>query len=65
VLTGANADGAAGLAAICARGGVGVVQDPAEAERPEMPRAAAEAVPTARVLPLAAIPGALVELVSA
>ncbi len=40
VLTGANADGAAGLAAIKRRGGCTIVQDPASAERPEMPEAA-------------------------
>ena len=64
VLTGANADGADGLAAIVARGGAALVQDPDEAERAEMPRAALAAVPTATVLPLAGIPGALVRLVS-
>ncbi len=61
VLTGANADGADGLAMIAARGGAAIVQDPAEAERPEMPAAALAAVPTAAVLPLAEIPGALVQ----
>ena len=40
VLTGANADGAAGLAQIAARGGVTIVQDPETAERREMPDAA-------------------------
>jgi two-component system chemotaxis response regulator CheB len=61
VLTGANADGADGLAMIAARGGLAIVQDPAEAERAEMPAAALAAVPTATVLPLAGIPGALVQ----
>jgi len=59
VLTGANEDGAAGLAAIRARGGVAIVQDPQGAERPEMPRAALEAVPQARCLALEAIGPAL------
>ncbi len=63
VLTGANPDGADGLAAIAARGGTAIVQDPAEAARPEMPRAALAAVPEATVLPVAEIPGALVRLV--
>lgn len=40
VLTGANADGAAGLRRIMERGGHSLVQDPDTAERAEMPRAA-------------------------
>jgi two-component system chemotaxis response regulator CheB len=40
LLTGANADGAAGLAEIARCGGHTIVQDPATAERSEMPRAA-------------------------
>jgi len=43
VLTGANADGAAGLAAIKAHGGLAVVQDPATAEVAVMPQAALDA----------------------
>ena len=54
VLTGANNDGAAGLAAIRRRGGLAIVQDPATAERPEMPRAALAAEPD-HVLSLEAI----------
>lgn len=53
VLTGANADGAAGLRAIRAAGGRAWVQDPSGAESPEMPLAALAAVPDARVVPLA------------
>jgi len=52
VLTGANADGAEGLAHIAYRGGLAIVQDPAEADDPVMPRAALEAVPDALVLPI-------------
>jgi two-component system chemotaxis response regulator CheB len=52
VLTGANDDGARGLAAIHARGGLTLVQDPATAESRAMPAAAVAAVPTATVLPL-------------
>jgi two-component system chemotaxis response regulator CheB len=52
VLTGANADGAAGLARIAARGGTAIVQDPETAVRREMPDAALAAVPDARVLAL-------------
>jgi two-component system chemotaxis response regulator CheB len=40
LLTGANHDGAAGLAAIGAAGGLTVVQDPREAEVPTMPQQA-------------------------
>ena len=40
VLTGANDDGAEGLAAVRRAGGFTVVQDPATAERAEMPEAA-------------------------
>jgi two-component system, chemotaxis family, protein-glutamate methylesterase/glutaminase len=58
VLTGANADGADGLAAIKERGGYTIVQDPATAERREMPEAALAIGPTA-VLPLDEIPAAL------
>lgn len=43
VLTGANADGARGLKAIKARGGVAIVQDPKTAQAAAMPRAALEA----------------------
>src|SRR3954447_10202099 len=39
VLTGANDDGAVGLAAVRRRGGVAVVQDPDSAERSAMPAA--------------------------
>ena len=52
VLTGANADGADGLRLISDRGGLALVQDPATAESPTMPRAAARAVPRARVMSL-------------
>jgi len=63
VLTGANADGAAGLARIAARGGTAIVQDPDSAERREMPDAALAATPAARVLALGAIGRLLVEVV--
>ena len=49
VLTGANDDGAAGLARVAAAGGLALVQDPATAERRAMPAAALAAVPTAVV----------------
>ena len=52
ILTGANEDGAAGLARIKARGGVAIVQDPREAERRVMPDAALAATVADAVLPL-------------
>jgi two-component system chemotaxis response regulator CheB len=52
VLTGSNDDGARGLARIKERGGVAVVQEPATAERPEMPEAAIAAAQPEAVLPL-------------
>jgi two-component system, chemotaxis family, protein-glutamate methylesterase/glutaminase len=52
VLTGANADGATGLSAIRRSGGLALVQDPATAERSEMPAAALRAVPDAHVVAL-------------
>jgi len=62
VLTGANADGAVGLAKIAARGGTTIVQNPETAERREMPEAALWATPEAQVLELAQIGPALVQL---
>jgi len=62
VLTGANADGAEGLQRISEHGGLALVQDPATAESPTMPRAAAKAVPRARVMPLSEIVRFLGEL---
>jgi len=52
ILTGANEDGAAGLARIKERGGVALVQDPAEAVRRRMPDAAIAATSADAVLPL-------------
>ena len=62
VLTGANADGARGLRRIAERGGRAVVQDPATAEVPVMPREALAAVPQAEVLSLQGIAGYLATL---
>ena len=59
ILTGANADGAAGLARIKRRGGVAVVQDPATSERRTMPDAAIAATVADAVLPLEEIPSFL------
>jgi len=62
VLTGANEDGARGLADIVKRGGRALVQDPKTAEIPIMPAAAIRAVPTAEVLPLTTLVPRLIEL---
>ncbi len=62
VLTGANEDGARGLARIVMRGGRALVQDPKTAEIPVMPRAAIKAVPSAEVVPLDRLASRLVEL---
>jgi len=64
VLTGANQDGAAGLARIKARGGYTIVQDPKTAECPSMPEAAIGKSVIDRVLPLEQIPPLLVKLCS-
>ena len=50
VLTGANDDGAAGLARIKGRGGVAIVQDPDSSERRRMPDAAIAAVDADAIL---------------
>ena len=52
VLTGANADGAAGLAAIKRHGGVAIVEDPRTAAMRIMPDAAIAAAEADAVLPL-------------
>ena len=62
VLTGANEDGARGLAQIALRGGRALVQDPKTAEIPVMPQAAIRAVPSAEVVPLQKLAPRLIEL---
>lgn len=64
VLTGANFDGARGLARIKQCGGLAIVQDPLDAEAPQMPQAALAATKVDRVLPLAGIADALSSLAS-
>lgn len=59
VLTGANEDGANGLRAVHAAGGLCLVQSPPSAEVRVMPQAALSAVPSARVVALAEISEAL------
>ncbi len=62
LLTGANEDGAAGLAAIHHAGGLTIVQDPAEAEVATMPRAALQRFAPDYLLPLRDIHQLLREL---
>jgi two-component system chemotaxis response regulator CheB len=63
VLTGLLDDGTAGLGAIKMRGGTAVVQDPAQALYPDMPRNAMRGVAVDHVVGLSALPALLVELV--
>jgi len=55
ILTGANRDGARGLARIKARGGYAVVQEPTDAAARSMPDAALQATTVDQVVPLAEI----------
>jgi two-component system chemotaxis response regulator CheB len=62
LLSGASADGANGLAAVCAAGGVAVVQAPDDAAVDTMPRAALLRCPGAAVVPAAEIASFLCSL---
>lgn len=62
LLTGGNADGTAGLERVRALGGLALVQDPATAEHPAMPRAAIAAGAYDQVLSIPAIAALLVRL---
>jgi two-component system chemotaxis response regulator CheB len=53
ILSGVLDDGVAGLVSIVSRGGLAVVQDPADALHPGMPERALQHVQTAHVLPVA------------
>lgn len=63
ILTGANNDGARGLADIAASGGTAIVQSPESAEWPVMPQAALLAVPGALAIDLEGIAAVLCELI--
>ncbi|WP_439878761.1 chemotaxis protein CheB [Pseudomonas prosekii] len=62
LLTGANRDGASGLAQVKARGGLTVVQDPEEAQVATMPRAALALHQPDYILPIHGIGRLIVEL---
>jgi two-component system chemotaxis response regulator CheB len=62
ILTGANEDGAEGVRAVAAAGGVALVEDPATAFAPAMPSAALELCAEARSMSLDAIADYLVGL---
>jgi two-component system chemotaxis response regulator CheB len=62
VLSGLLDDGADGLIAIQRAGGRAIVQDPAEAQFPDMPQAALRHAEVDEVLPAAAIAGRLLDL---
>lgn len=63
VLTGTGADGSVGAKEVKAAGGRVLVQDPEEAQHAGMPEATLATGAADLVLPLAEIPGALVDLV--
>lgn len=63
ILTGALDDGAAGMVAIKEAGGITIVQDPAEAFSPGMPRSAVNTGRVDHVLPLRDIPVLLAALI--
>lgn len=63
VLSGALSDGTEGLSAITRHGGLGIVQDPADALNPSMPRSALDHASVAHCVPAAEIAGLLTRLV--
>ncbi len=63
ILTGAGSDGASGVKAVKAAGGIVLVQDPEEAEYPSMPRSAIATHVADFVLPIRELATRLVELV--
>lgn len=64
VLSGARDDGAFGAAIVAAQGGAVLVQEPADALYPSMPRAAIARVPTALTAPAAELGPMIAELVA-
>ena len=62
LLSGALDDGVAGLWWIKRHGGVAMVQDPNDAQFPNMPRSALQHVPVDHVLPVSAMPNVLIQM---
>jgi two-component system chemotaxis response regulator CheB len=62
ILTGAGADGSRGAKMVKDRGGLVIIQDPADAQADSMPRSALAAVDVDHVLPLKEIGGVLSRL---
>jgi two-component system chemotaxis response regulator CheB len=62
ILTGTMSDGAAGLLAVKRRGGVAIVQNPADAEYGGMPVSAIDYTPVDYILPLSEIPKKVIDL---
>lgn len=62
LLTGAGSDGSRGLLSIQQRGGVVIVQDPADAEMAAMPESALRLLQADYLIPLAQIPALLQQL---
>jgi two-component system chemotaxis response regulator CheB len=62
ILTGANRDGARGLAAIKSKGGLTIVEDPTSSVSPEMPKAAIAQTKVDWILPLEEIAPRLQQL---
>lgn len=63
ILSGALHDGVAGLLAVRAAGGVAVVQDPADAWMETLPRHASDIAGADHIVPAAAVPALLIDLV--
>jgi two-component system chemotaxis response regulator CheB len=61
ILTGMLDDGTAGLMVVSASGGLAIVQDPASALYPSMPRSALEQVPEATTVALQELPALLLQ----
>ncbi|MFF7064973.1 CheR family methyltransferase [Pseudomonas sp. NPDC008258] len=62
ILSGSGSDGAVGLSRIKEQGGLTLVQSPDDAQYPDMPRAAIATGMVDLILPVAEIPGKLVDL---